>query len=93
MLLVYVFLVAPLGMALGLLAAFKRGRSPFLWSLLGTLLPLALAELFARVSLAGVAADLSDPNGAALRSAGLIVGLGMALHVLWQLPRRARLGD
>lgn len=90
MLFVYVFLIAPLGMGLGLLAAFKRGRSPFLWSLLGTLVPLTLAETFARLSLEGFAADIADPHGLALRAAGLIVGLGLMTQILWQLPERAR---
>lgn len=90
MLYVYVFLIAPLGMGLGLLAAFKRGRSPFLWSMIGTLVPLTLAEAFARLSLEGFAADLADPHGTALRAAGLIVGLGLITHLLVQLPRRSR---
>lgn len=90
MLVVYVFVLAPLGMALGVLAAFKRGRSAFLWSLLGTLVPLALAETFARVSLEGLAADLASPESAALRVAGLCVGLGLIAHLLWQSPRRIR---
>lgn len=90
MLLVYVFVIAPLGMALGLLAAFKRGRSPFVWSLLGTLVPLTLAETFARVSLEGMAADLSSPTAIALRLGGLAVGLGLMSHLLWQMPRRVK---
>lgn len=90
MLYVYVFVIAPLGMGLGMLAALKRGRSPFLWSLLGTLVPLTLAEVFARLSLEGFTADIADPHGIALRAAGLIVGLGLMTQLLWQMPRRAR---